>query len=63
MTGNIASSFTDNKTPGKGGLNVDFLNEHPTSYRYICFSDVINIYWRYGQGRTEWNIALVASAY
>jgi len=24
MTGNIASSFTDNKTPGNDGFNVDF---------------------------------------
>jgi hypothetical protein len=63
MTGKIASSFTDNKTPGNDGLSVDFLNEHPTSYRYIRCSDMISVYWRYGQGRTEWNIALVASVY
>jgi len=44
MTGNIASSFRSNKTPGNDGLNVDFLNEHPTSYRYVRLSDVISVY-------------------
>jgi len=63
MAGNIASSFTGNKTPGNYGMNVDFLNEHPNSYRYIRFSDVISVYWRYGQGRTECNVVLVASVY